>query len=115
MPRVLVADEVDEDEPAVQMARQIASQPGLRELLASGRAVFGLPFSMARTDGAILRGRIDCVVVSDQAMTVLEFKTGARQPDHERQLSVYVEALRARHPGVTVQGRLVYPIRVASA
>ena len=115
VPRVLVADEVDEDEPAVQMARQIASQPGLRELLASGRAVFGLPFSMARTDGAILRGRIDCVVVSDQAMTVLEFKTGARQPDHERQLSVYVEALRARHPGVTVQGRLVYPIRVASA
>jgi ATP-dependent helicase/nuclease subunit A len=115
LPRVLAGDPAGEDELAVRMATQMASQPGLQELLASGRAMFEVPFSMALPDGAILRGSIDCVVVSDQVMTVLEFKTGAPQPDHERQLAVYVDALRARHPGVTVDGRLFYPIRVASA
>jgi len=111
----LWADAAAEDDQASQVARQIASHPGLRDVMASGRAVFAVPFSTVQPGGAILRGRIDCVVVSDQLMTVLELKTGAPHPDHERQLAVCVEALRARHPGVKVEGRLVYPIRVASA
>ena len=67
-----------------------------------------VPFSLLATDGSILRGVIDCVVKHDQGIDVIEFKTGRPQPDHERQLAVYVEAAQALFSEFHVTGRLIY-------
>jgi ATP-dependent helicase/nuclease subunit A len=65
------------------------------------------------TSGAgaeILRGAIDCLAYRpDGRVVVVEFKTGARRAGHRRQLQAYVDAVRAMHPGVPVEGRLIYP------
>ena len=58
----------------------------------------------------VLRGRIDLLVVRDDgSVVVVEFKTGRRRPEHERQLEIYVGAARALFPGRAVEGCLVYP------
>ena len=91
----------------VRLCENILAQPGLRALLSSGTPVFEVPFSFCEVEGAIVRGSIDCLVVGE-AVTVVEFKTGARHPGHERQLDLYVRAVRAMLPGRAVEGRLVY-------
>ena len=83
--------------------------------------LFELPFSLRlepRADdpvpptiGApvIVRGTIDCLVrTSDGCLTVLEFKTGGRQPEHQAQLDLYLMAARELFPGMVVDGALVY-------
>mgnify|MGYP006178752655 CR=1 FL=1 len=42
-------------------------------------------------------------------MTVLEFKTGRRRPEHEVQLELYREAAALLFPGMTIDAHLVYP------
>jgi hypothetical protein len=42
-------------------------------------------------------------------VSVVEFKTGRRRPEHQAQLDVYVDAARELFPGVSVSGVLVYP------
>ena len=57
----------------------------------------------------IVRGTIDCLRRwVDGRLTVFELKTGRVQPDHERQLSLYVDAARALFPDAVVDGRLIY-------
>ena len=88
------------------------AQPEVARLLASGVRLHEVPFSLraARDPRRVLRGTVDCLVRADDgSLTVVEFKTGRPRPGHQRQLDVYVEALRARFPGVAVSGRLVYP------
>ena len=71
--------------------------------------LFELPFSLRVEPTAddpvpptigtpvIVRGTIDCLVrKSDRCLTVLEFKTGRRQPEHQAQLDLYL--LAAREP-----------------
>jgi ATP-dependent exoDNAse (exonuclease V) beta subunit len=91
----------------VRVCETILTQPGLRALLSSGTPIFEVPFSFCDVEGAIVRGSIDCLVVGE-AVTVVEFKTGARHPGHERQLDLYMRAVRAMWPGRVVEGRLVY-------
>jgi hypothetical protein len=58
---------------------------------------------------AIVRGRIDCLVVSgDGAVTIVEIKTGGPRPEHARQLDIYRAAVEALWPGRAVHVRLVY-------
>ena len=58
----------------------------------------------------MLRGTIDCLVQRpDGAVTVVEFKTGARRTVHERQLSIYRTRRGALFPASRVEGPLIYP------
>jgi ATP-dependent helicase/nuclease subunit A len=81
-------------------------------VLSAGRRSYEVPFSLRAIgpDGpCILRGTIDCLVHRDDGSTVvIEFKTGRRREQHQRQLDVYVEAARALFGGV-VEGMLIYP------
>lgn len=108
-----LAGETGDDSPEVVRAaafcRSLLVDPRVRALAAAGRAVFELPFSLARPDGTILRGSFDCLVIQPERVTVVEFKTGERAPAHEAQLAAYVEAARAIVPGHAVEGLLVYP------
>jgi ATP-dependent exoDNAse (exonuclease V) beta subunit len=55
-----------------------------------------------------VRGTIDCLIASNDQVTVLEFKTGRRRPEHQVQADVYHAAAQALFPALTVDTRLVY-------
>ena len=44
----------------------------------------------------------------DRSLTVLEFKTGKHQPDHQAQVDLYRRAATALFPDFVVSARLVY-------
>ncbi len=108
---------------AEQLARQAAavyarlrSHPDVAALQGQ-TCLFEVPYSLrgqastADEDGFpdIDRGTIDCLVKSpDGRITVLEFKTGARRPEHNEQLARYVRAAEAMFPDAQVAGKLVY-------
>ena len=94
---------------ALALAARLREDPRVARLVASGRALFEVPFSMAPDARAIVRGSIDCLVRTDDGrVTVVELKTGARRPEHEAQLAMYVNAARALFPELVVEGLLVY-------
>jgi ATP-dependent helicase/nuclease subunit A len=92
---------------AVSGFRRISSRADVRYLYQSGRPYHEVPFTMA-VDGRIVRGTIDCLIASNNQVTVLEFKTGAPRPEHEAQAEVYRAAAQALFPAVAVDSRLVY-------
>ncbi len=80
--------------------------------LLEGDCLFEVPFTLRRAGGAgpvFVRGAIDCLRRwPDGRITVVELKTGAARPEHERQLALYVEAASALFPERPVDGRLLY-------
>ena len=96
---------------AIGAWRTMRARPDVVALLESGRPHYEVPFSLHDPESAtILRGTIDCLVQRpDGAVTVVEFKTGARRTIHERQLSIYVRAAAALFPSSRVEGLLIYP------
>jgi ATP-dependent helicase/nuclease subunit A len=91
---------------------RLADREDLRTLFAGATVLSEVPFSL-RADGpggaVLLRGTIDCLAVAaDEAVTVLEFKTGPRRGAHQRQLDLYVRAARALFPGRDVRGVLIH-------
>src|SRR4051812_40761890 len=97
---------------ATEAWRSLSTRADVSTLLASGRVLHEVPFSLLtrpETAAVILRGTIDCVVQKDDgSFVILEFKTGRSSPSHQRQLDLYVEAVTALFPGAVVTGRLVY-------
>ena len=78
--------------------RQISSRAEVRDLYRSGHPYHEVPFTMA-VAGRIVRGTIDCLIASPDRVTVLEFKTGRPQPEHQAQAEVYRAAAEALFPG----------------
>jgi ATP-dependent helicase/nuclease subunit A len=96
---------------ALRIWRAINKRPDVATLLAAGRRFCEIPFSLADPDltPLVLRGTIDCLVRKpDGSIAVMEFKTGAPRPVHDRQLDIYVRAARAVFPDSSVEGRLIY-------
>jgi ATP-dependent helicase/nuclease subunit A len=87
--------------------RALCAIPDLGELYRSGQPLHEVPFTMA-AEGRIVRGTIDCLVQNQAGITVLEFKTGRNRPEHQRQVELYAQAVRAMHPGTAVHARLIY-------
>ncbi len=118
---------------AVDAWRSLRARSDVAELLASGRRLHEVPFSLlvpasplsnapppspaaeagsrdgVRTaESLILRGTIDCLIrKEDGSIVVVEFKTGRPRAAHRPQLDLYVEAARSLFPGATVEGRLI--------
>jgi ATP-dependent helicase/nuclease subunit A len=88
--------------------RGFASHRDLRALYASGTAFHEVPFSLAVGE-SVVRGTIDCLVCgSDDVVTVLEFKTGRRRPEHHAQAELYRQAAHALFPDRRVVTQLIY-------
>ena len=90
---------------------RLRRRPEVAAYLRADEVYSEIPFSMPIEDSggvAFLRGTIDCLVLSGETLTVLEFKTGRPQKTHEDQLALYVRAARALFPGRTIDGRLIY-------
>jgi hypothetical protein len=99
-------------EDVVRAAEALRNRTRLADLLAGGTCWYETPFSWraAGTPEVVIRGTIDCLVVSpDGTMTVVEIKTGTPRPEHRAQLDMYLEALRARYLAVQIRGEVVYP------
>jgi ATP-dependent exoDNAse (exonuclease V) beta subunit len=93
--------------------RSMRGRADVSSVLSAGRRSYEVPFSL-RANGpegpCILRGTIDCLVLRDDgSIVVIEFKTGRRREQHQRQLDVYVDAARALFPAAAVEGMLIYP------
>jgi ATP-dependent exoDNAse (exonuclease V) beta subunit len=93
--------------------RSMRLSPELAILLSGGRRAYEVPFSLRvkSTEGpCILRGSIDCLVHRDDgSVAVVEFKTGRKSAQHQRQLDLYVQAAQALFPAAQVSGTLIYP------
>jgi ATP-dependent helicase/nuclease subunit A len=118
VPQLMRPDELAEIDDVKALSRAAAmlyerfrKDTGISTWLAGGACFYEVPFSYHPPDraGVIVRGRIDCIVVPSQGpVTVLEFKTGRARPEHQAQVEVYREALRAAWPDREIQTRVLY-------
>jgi ATP-dependent helicase/nuclease subunit A len=92
---------------AASAYRELCSMTDVRDLYHAGAVLHEVPFTMT-LDGRILRGTIDCLVVADDAVSVLEFKTGRARPEHALQVELYGKAVQALYPGRRVNSRVIY-------
>ncbi len=113
---------VVDDPPAlardvVAIVRHVWEDATLRDVMASPATRYEVPIVFREDDGdgvRLFRGSIDCLASDSGGWLVLEFKTGRAHPSHDRQLALYVDAVRAMTTG-PVRGRLVYATRAVLA
>ncbi|HKW01168.1 MAG TPA: UvrD-helicase domain-containing protein [Vicinamibacterales bacterium] len=110
-----VTDVASLEQSVVDFYLALRGREEVSGLLGAGTCLYEVPFSYqpgasAREDGALVRGVVDCLVVtSDGRVTVLEFKTGQPRPEHERQAGVYADAIGALFGPDRVVVKIVYP------
>ena len=92
---------------AVAAYLSLRDHPDVRALYATGDVLHEVPFTMRR-DGRIIRGTIDCLVMSGDVVTVLEFKTGRPRREHELQAALYRAAAARLFPGASITSKIVY-------
>ena len=93
---------------AAQRYQSLRTRPDLIARLSGSAWRHEVPVVLGEA-GHLLRGAIDTLATGPGSLaTVVEFKTGRRLQEHERQLAHYVEAASRLMPGRTVEGLLVY-------
>ena len=114
-PRLLrdsdVDDAVDLDvitDAALEAYGAICVRDDIRDLYTRGRMFHEVPFTMV-LDGRVTRGTVDCLVeIAPNRLTVLEIKTGRPRAEHQQQLGLYLQAMKAAFPAAVVDALLVY-------
>jgi ATP-dependent helicase/nuclease subunit A len=91
----------------VSAYRAICARSDVRALSAAGDWLHEVPFTM-RMNGGLLRGTIDCLVRTNNRLTIIEFKTGRVQPQHQAQLELYRRAAERLFPELTIETLLIY-------
>ena len=86
---------------------KLRNHADVRTFYEAGLRHHEVPFTM-KMDGVAVRGVIDCVVQDGDRLIVLEFKTGRRRPEHDRQVGLYKVAAERLWPDLKVEARLVY-------
>jgi hypothetical protein len=91
-----------------------ASDPRFSALFGPG-SLGEAPLAATLTDGRVIAGTVDRLLVEDGRVSVIDFKTGrvpAGEVDipntHRAQMAAYVEALRVIFPGRQVSASLLY-------
>jgi ATP-dependent helicase/nuclease subunit A len=111
--RVALMDPGSAARHAVIAYRALRNRADVMQIYASGEALHEVPFSLL-VDGVFVRGAIDCLVVTPDRVTVLEFKTGRRRPEHAAQVELYRRAAQAMFPDAVAEARVVYPDEVTA-
>jgi ATP-dependent exoDNAse (exonuclease V) beta subunit len=113
--RLVIADTAELARDVVAIVRHVWEDATLRDVMASPATRYEVPIVFRQDDAEgvrLFRGSIDCLATDGGGWQVLEFKTGRPHPSHDRQLALYVDAVRAMTGG-PVRGRLVYATRAA--
>ena len=97
---------------AAQLYRELMERPELRDLLeasstGAGQIFREVPFSLRRQD-QIVRGTIDSLLLLDDSVLVIDYKTGSHHPEHQLQIELYLEAARELFPTRDVEGVVFY-------
>ncbi|MCA1586300.1 MAG: PD-(D/E)XK nuclease family protein [Acidobacteria bacterium] len=106
--RAMVFDESQVTDRAAAIYAELLDRDDVRALVGLGRVLHEVAFSLRLADGTLMRGIIDCLVVTPTRVVVIEVKTGGPAGVHEMQLGWYVDAARSIFAGVEVEGRLIY-------
>jgi ATP-dependent helicase/nuclease subunit A len=110
--RVVLEDPETFITAAAEVWMRVRERADVTVAMQGGERLHEVPFSLWTSDGAgarMIRGSIDCLVRrEDGRLAVVELKTGRPRSAHQRQLDLYVRAAQALHPGVQVDGVLLY-------
>jgi ATP-dependent helicase/nuclease subunit A len=99
----------------VEDACSIISHPDFSGIFSSG-ALAEAPIAAVTPDGSVITGTVDRLLVEDDLVRVMDFKTGRAVPGstaeipiaHMRQMAAYVAALEVIFPGRAVEAGLLY-------
>ncbi|WP_379550055.1 double-strand break repair helicase AddA [Qipengyuania sp. DGS5-3] len=98
----------------VASALKVLAEPALAPVFTS-QALAEVPLS-AIVEGQVVTGIVDRLLVTDEAITVVDFKT-ARRPPHDleaipqttlKQMAAYVAALEVIYPGRRIEAAVLY-------
>ncbi|HEY1146582.1 MAG TPA: PD-(D/E)XK nuclease family protein, partial [Allosphingosinicella sp.] len=109
-----VADPAARREMAA-LACAILADPAFEEVF-GGEALVEAPVAAVTADGTVVSGTIDRLLVTEDAIRLIDFKTGRAVPDapervpvpHLRQMAAYVAALGVIFPGRRIDAALLY-------
>ena len=92
----------------------VLSHPGFEPLFGPG-SLGEAPLAATLPDGRVIAGTVDRLLIEDEQISVVDFKTGrvpetaeVVPPSHLAQMTAYSEALRVIFPGRTVRAALLY-------
>jgi ATP-dependent helicase/nuclease subunit A len=96
-------------------ACRIIEDPRHSEIF-SPEALAEAPIAAVITDGVVVSGTVDRLLLRDGRILVADFKSGRKVPasideipvPHRRQMAAYVEALKVIFPGRAVEAKLLY-------
>jgi ATP-dependent helicase/nuclease subunit A len=96
-------------------ACRIVSLPKYAEIFSTD-ALAEAPIAAVTPNGAVVTGTVDRLLVTDEAVRLVDFKTGRAVPPspdripsaHLRQMAAYVAALEVIFPGRRVDAALLY-------
>jgi ATP-dependent helicase/nuclease subunit A len=99
----------------IEDACRVIGDPDHGELFGPA-ALAEAPIAAVISDGVVVSGTVDRLLVEDARILVADFKTGRRAPatpaeipvPHLRQMAAYVDALAVIFPGRTVEAKLLY-------
>jgi ATP-dependent helicase/nuclease subunit A len=99
----------------VEDACRIISHSDYVEIFAP-EALAEAPIAAVTPDGSVITGTVDRLLVTDEYVRVMDFKTGRAVPSspseiplaHLRQMAAYVAALEVIFPGRDIQAALLY-------
>ncbi|MGI4731682.1 MAG: double-strand break repair helicase AddA [Janthinobacterium lividum] len=107
-------DAADRDAIVADVLR-IVDDPRFAALFGPG-SLGEAPIAAVVADGVVVSGTVDRLLVTDEAIRLVDFKTGRRAPAgldevptyHLRQLAAYAAALGVIFPGCPIQAALLY-------
>ena len=128
LPAVAPADRADAADRWLERVGGVADPAARAEIVAAALAVidapafadlFGpeslaeAPLAATLADGIVVAGTVDRLLVGDDVVRVVDFKTGRRVPDvpppyHLAQMAGYAAALAAIFPGRRIEASLLY-------
>jgi ATP-dependent exoDNAse (exonuclease V) beta subunit len=118
LPLLRPDERLEASEGVVQLALNAYAALGrhedVRSLYLAGEVLHEVPFTMRADAGGWVRGTIDCIVRDGGRVTVLEFKTGRRRPEHQAQADLYARAAAHLFPRHDIVSRVVYSHEVAA-
>jgi len=113
--RAAGVDDPDLRAALIADARRIVDHPDFADIFGPD-ALAEAPIAAVTADGSVITGTVDRLLVTDDSIRLIDFKTGRRVPEsadripaaHLRQMAAYVAALEVIFPQRRIDAALLY-------